>query len=164
MLRFEGNRDFPLAPAELFKHLSDTRFLVQCIPDVETVTSLEPDKSTLVLRPGFSFVRGTLEATLQIIDAVPPVSETVLLHSKGIGSSSDVESSLTLAAHDGGTRVHWVAEVKSLGGLLKMVPTGLVRGDGGKGDQRRLEQGRREIGVHRDVTRSAHFQGVIGMA
>ena len=66
--------------------------------------------------------------TLQIVDAVAPVSERVLLHSKGIGSSSDVEATLTLAAQEGGTRVHWTAEVKSLGGLLKMIPAGLVRG------------------------------------
>jgi carbon monoxide dehydrogenase subunit G len=128
MLRFEGDRDFPLPPAELFARLSDAGFLVQCIPDVESVTSLEAGKATMVLRPGFSFVRGTLDMTLQLIDVAPPRSETVRLHSKGIGSTSDVEANLTVSEHDGGSRVHWVAEIKSLGGLLKMVPTGLARG------------------------------------
>jgi carbon monoxide dehydrogenase subunit G len=128
MTRFEGDRDFPYPADALFARLSDARFLVQCIPDVESVTSQVPDRATLVLRPGFSFVRGTLEVTLQIVDAVPPASQRVLLHSKGIGSSSDVDATLTLTAQEGGTRVHWTAEVKSLGGLLKMIPTGLVRG------------------------------------
>jgi carbon monoxide dehydrogenase subunit G len=128
MLRFEGDRDFSLAPAELFARLSDAHFLVECIPDVETVNSVEADKASLILRPGFSFVRGTLEVSMQITDVVAPTSERVLLHSKGIGSSSDVEATLTLAAQENGTRVHWVAEVKSLAGLLKLVPHGLVRG------------------------------------
>jgi carbon monoxide dehydrogenase subunit G len=128
MTRFEGDRDFPHAADALFARLSDARFLVQCIPDVESVTSQEADRASLILRPGFSFVRGTLEVTLQVVDVVPPVSARVLLHSKGIGSSSDVEATLTLTAHEGGTRVHWTAEVKSLGGLLKMVPAGLVQG------------------------------------
>ena len=110
------------------RRLSDARFLVECIPDVESVTSQEADRATLILRPGFSFVRGTLEVTLQVVDVVPPTAERVLLHSKGIGSTSDVEASLTLTAQESGTRVHWIAEVKSLGGLLKMVPHGLVRG------------------------------------
>ena len=79
MLRFEGDRDFPHAPAELFARLSDARFLVQCIPDVESVSSVEADRASLILRPGFSFVRGTLDVTLQIIDVVAPVSERVLL-------------------------------------------------------------------------------------
>jgi carbon monoxide dehydrogenase subunit G len=128
MLRFEGDRDFPLDQPELFSRLSDPRFLVQCIPDVESVGGLEGDKATLVLRPGFSFVRGTLDVTLQVVDVQPPVSVRILLNSRGVGSSSEVEANLSLAAQGSGTRVHWTAEVKSLGGLLKLVPTGLVRG------------------------------------
>jgi len=128
MIRFEGDRDFPLAQAEVYARLTDPRFLVQCIPDVESVTRLEADRASLVLRPGFAFVRGTLDVTLQVVDAVPPTSARLLLHSKGIGSSANVEAVLNLAPEGDGTRVHWVAEVKELGGLLKMVPGGLIRG------------------------------------
>ena len=128
MLRFEGDRDFTQPPAELFARLSDARFLVQCIPDVETVKAVEPDHAELVLRPGFSFVRGTLDVTLRVVDAVAPASLRVVQASKGIGSSADVEATLALSDHAGGTRVHWTAEVKSLGGLLKLVPAGLIRG------------------------------------
>jgi len=128
MVRFEGDRDLALAPADAWAKLTDARFLVQCIPDVEKVTDVQPDRAALVLRPGFAFVRGTLDVTLQVVEAVSPASARVLLHSKGIGSSSDVEATLALAPQGEGTRVHWVAEVKSLGGLLKMVPSGLVRG------------------------------------
>jgi carbon monoxide dehydrogenase subunit G len=128
MLRFEGDRNFALTPDDLFARLTDARFLVKCIPDVESVSVQEADHAALVLRPGFSFVRGTLDLTLQLADVVAPTSARVLLHSKGIGSTSDVEASLNFAGQEVGTRVHWVAEIKSLGGLLKMVPAGLVRG------------------------------------
>jgi carbon monoxide dehydrogenase subunit G len=128
MTRFEGDRDFPQPPNEIWNRLSDARFLVRCIPDVESVGEVQPDRANLVLKPGFSFVRGTLEAELRIVDAVAPGAVRILLHSKGIGSSSDAEVGLTLAEQDGGTRVHWVVEIKTLGGLLKMVPTGLIRG------------------------------------
>jgi carbon monoxide dehydrogenase subunit G len=128
MVRFEGDRDFRQAPEELFARLTDARFLAQCIPDVESVTEQEADRAALVLRPGFSFVRGTLEVTLRVVEAVAPTSARLLLTSKGIGTSSEVEATLALAPHGTGTRVHWTAEVKSLGGLLKMVPSGLVRG------------------------------------
>jgi carbon monoxide dehydrogenase subunit G len=128
MLRFEGDRDFTQPPAELFARLSDARFLVQCIPDVESVKEQSPDAASLVLRPGFSFVRGTLDVTLRVVDAVAPVSLRVVQASKGIGSSADVEATLALSERAGGTRVHWTAEVKSLGGLLKLVPAGLIRG------------------------------------
>jgi carbon monoxide dehydrogenase subunit G len=128
MVRFEGDKDFPLAPAELWAKLTDARFLVQCIPDVESVKEQQPDRAELVLRPGFSFVRGTLEVTLRVVEAVAPASARYLIPSKGIGSSAEVEATVALSGQGGGTRVHWTAEVKSLGGLLKMVPSGLIRG------------------------------------
>jgi carbon monoxide dehydrogenase subunit G len=128
MLRFEGDRDFALALDDLFARLTDARFLVQCIPDVESISVQEADHAALVLRPGFSFVRGTLELTLQVVDVVAPTAARVLLHSKGIGSTSDVEASLSVAGRDGGSRAHWLIEIKSLGGLLKMIPAGLIRG------------------------------------
>ena len=128
MLRFEGDRDFRQVPAELWEKLSDARFLAQCIPDVETVRLAEPARAEVVLRPGFAFVRGTLDLTLEVVDAVAPTSARLLLRAKGMGSSSDVEATLALAPQGDGTRVHWAVEVKALGGLLKPVPHGLVRG------------------------------------
>ena len=128
MLRFEGDRDFRQVPAELWEKLSDARFLAQCIPDVETVRLAEPARAEVVLRPGFAFVRGTLDLTLEVVDAVAPTSARLVLRAKGMGSSSDVEATLALAPQGEGTRVHWVVEVKALGGLLKPVPQGLIRG------------------------------------
>jgi carbon monoxide dehydrogenase subunit G len=128
MVRFEGEKDFPQAPAELWAKLTDARFLVQCIPDVDSVKEQQSDRAELVLRPGFSFVRGTLDVTLTVVDAVAPTAARYIFASKGIGSSSDVEATIALAPEGAGTRVRWTAEVKALGGLLKMVPAGLIRG------------------------------------
>jgi len=128
MLRFEGDRDFPQPPAELFAKLTDACFLVTCIPDVESVAYQEPDRAVFSVRPGLAFARGTLEVTLQVAEKAPPTSARMSLVSKGIGSSSTVEATLNLTPHDAGTRMHWIAEVKELGGLLKMVPQGLIRG------------------------------------
>jgi carbon monoxide dehydrogenase subunit G len=128
MVRFEGDKDFPLAPAELWARLTDARFLVTCLPDVESVSLLEADHAQLVLRPQLAFVRGTLHVDLRITDPVSPKTARLVLASKGIGSSATVEASMDLAEQGGGTRVHWVAEVTQLGGLLKLVPGGLIRG------------------------------------
>jgi carbon monoxide dehydrogenase subunit G len=102
--------------------------LAQCIPDVESVTEVAPERAVLVLRPGFSFVRGTLDLTLTVPEAVSPESARYLAASKGIGSSADVQAVLQFTPEGPGTRVRWTAEVKALGGLLKMVPQGLIRG------------------------------------
>jgi carbon monoxide dehydrogenase subunit G len=130
MLRFDGQKDFPNhAPAALWEKLSDARFLVQCVPDVHEVSEQERDRAAFTLRPGFAFVRGTLHMNLRMTEAVAPGSVRVVMTSKGIGSSSEVEASMTLSPlEQRGSRVDWVAEVKQLGGLLKAVPHGLIRG------------------------------------
>src|SRR5437588_416553 len=70
MLHFEGDKDFQQPPAELWTKLSDARFLVQCVPGVETVIKAEPTEAVWILRPGLAFVRGTLEITLTVRDAM----------------------------------------------------------------------------------------------
>jgi carbon monoxide dehydrogenase subunit G len=127
MLSFEGDKDFPQPPSEVWNKLSDARFLVQCIPGVESVAHSEKSHAECVLRPGFAFVRGTLELTVDLIEVEPERSLRLALHSKGIGSSSDVEADLNLAPQDSGTRLHWIAQIKALGGLLKAIPQGLIK-------------------------------------
>ena len=127
MLHFEGTRDLPQPPAEVSAKLSDARFLAQCIPGAESTSKLEPAEAVCVLRPGFAFVRGTIDVTLRMAERAEP-NARVQLSSKGIGSSSEVEATLALTPTEAGTKVHWNAEVKNLGGLLKMVPAGLIRG------------------------------------
>ena len=128
MVRFEGEKDFPLPPAEVWEKLTDARFLAGCIPDVESVKEQEPDRAVLVLRPGFSFVRGTLDVVLRVVEAISPNSARYQIASKGIGSSADVEATIALAPQGTGTCVRWTTEIQTLGGLLKMVPSGLIRG------------------------------------
>jgi carbon monoxide dehydrogenase subunit G len=128
MLRFEGDRTLGQPLEVVWTKLTDARFLVKCIPDLESVSTLEPDHLTMVLRPSLAFVRGTLDVDLRVVDAVPQKSVRVINRSKGIGSSSTVDSTLIFSPVDAGTLVHWTAEVKELGGLLKLIPPGLIRG------------------------------------
>jgi carbon monoxide dehydrogenase subunit G len=128
MISFEGDRDFAPPPSVLWEKLSDARFLVKCIPDVQSITKAEPSEAVCTLRPGFAFVRGTVVLTIRVAEAVSGQSVKLLLLSKGMGNSSTVEALLTLAPHESGTRVHWKAQITEMGGLLKLVPQGLVRG------------------------------------
>lgn len=127
-LRFEGDRTFALPPAQLWSRLRDAAFLVHCIPDAAVEGQPQRDRAQCTVRPGLSFVRGNLDVVVQILEAREPATVKFALSSKGVGNSSEVESDLTLTPLNGGTQVHWAAEVKQLGGLLKMAPSGLIRG------------------------------------
>ncbi len=132
MIHFEGDKSFPLPVTGVFAKLSDASFLLTCLKDVEQVIETGPDRAKWKLRPGFSFIRTTLEITMDIIERVPDASVKVKLFSKGIGASSTVISSMSFQQKEGGSAVHWVADVTELTGLLKLVPKGLISSAAGK--------------------------------
>ena len=47
--------------------------------------------------------------------------------STGVGSSSTMETHLTLSPNADGTQVRWTGDLVELGGLLKMVPRGMLQ-------------------------------------
>jgi carbon monoxide dehydrogenase subunit G len=127
MLHFEGVRDLTVASGTVWQKLSDARFLVGCIPDLESVSESQAERAVCTIRPGLAFIRGSLELTLQIEEAVPESKIRLLAQTKGIGSSSEVQITLMLASEGPGTRLEWLAQVASLGGLLKAMPHGLIK-------------------------------------
>lgn len=128
MLHFEGEKDYSLPIEQVFEKLTDARFLLDCVGGVEAVARQEADEAVWTLRPNLGFVRGTLETTLQVRERQPPTAARLQVVSKGIGSGSEVCVDLTLTEKAGGTAVHWSADVTSLTGLLKAVPSGLLKG------------------------------------
>jgi carbon monoxide dehydrogenase subunit G len=132
MQPFEGERIFALPPEQLWPKLRDAAFLVTCIPEGSPHEGATRDHAVCTVHPGFSFARGSLDITIDTLGGTEPTTLKYSQKSKGIGTSSEVETSLTLTPHEKGTTVVWRAEVKSLGGLLKMVPSGLIRGAANK--------------------------------
>jgi carbon monoxide dehydrogenase subunit G len=127
MASFEGDKNLNQEIATCWNKLTDPAFLLQCIPNVESVMQSEPDQLRFKLRPGVSFVRGTLETTVKIDKIEPAKSARYLVLSRGMASSSEVEATLTLAPMHEGTHLHWVVVIKALGGLMKAIPHGLVQ-------------------------------------
>jgi carbon monoxide dehydrogenase subunit G len=132
MLQFEGEREFAQSPEQLWPRLRDAAFLARCIPDGRAHDGASADRSLCTVHPGFSFMRGSLDITLEVTGQEAPTTLQYIARSKGIGSTSEVAASLLLTPSGEGTKVHWKAEVKNLGGLLKMVPHGLIRGAANK--------------------------------
>jgi len=128
MEHFEGERIFSQSPQELWPKFRDVSFLARCVPGGAIHDGATSDRAVCTVHPGFSFMRGSLEVTMLVIEHQTPTTVKFALKSKGIGSSSEVETALALAAHDQGTKIRWTADVKTLGGLLKMIPAGLIRG------------------------------------
>jgi carbon monoxide dehydrogenase subunit G len=128
MQPFAGERIFEVPPDQLWPKMRDAAFLATCIPDGTPHDGATRDKAVCTVHPGFSFMRGSLDVTIEILDGEEPKTLRYSQKSKGIGSSSEVQTSLVMDPHEGGTKIRWTAEVKTLGGLLKAAPAGLIRG------------------------------------
>ena len=128
MLRVNGDEEFDQPPDVLWQYLSRPEFLCQCFPGVDRVVRADDRSASLIVRPGFSFIRGTIEVSFEFAETDPPRSARVLIHIKGIGSSAELETRLDVLPTDVGTRVTWSAEALQIGGLLKAVSQGLMQG------------------------------------
>ncbi len=127
MLRFEGEQAFSASPELVREKLSDLAFLTRCIPDAELLAVAEAEVKFRVL-PGFSFARGALDVVLRQLEKSTDKPIVYNCISKAIGSSSEVEIALHPQSHPtAGTNVRWSAEIRTLTGLLKMVPPALIK-------------------------------------
>lgn len=127
MLHFEGVESFPQSPAELFPKLADAGWLAHALPEAE-VMSAATDQATWKVKPKFAFMAGTLDTTAEVLERSAPETVRYKVVSTSVGAKSTVDATLTLHPVDaGGTAVRWAGELTELGGLLKMVPRGLVQ-------------------------------------
>ena len=125
-LTFGGSESFSAPPERLFAALTDLDELAATIPDL--VSSQRIDERTLhcVVRPGVSFLRGTLRLAISIVDLQPPQFARMTIAADGIGTHITVESQLHVEATDGGSKLDWTAAVVELKGLVATVSRPLI--------------------------------------
>lgn len=126
MIRFEGVESFPQAPAAMFEKLSDAGWLARALPEAE-VTETAPDRAAWKVRPKFAFMAGNLDTTAEVLGRSVNEQVSYRITSTSVGAKSTMDASLTFRPTDGGgTAVQWVGDLTELGGLLKLVPHGLI--------------------------------------
>ena len=133
MIEITGTETLPLEPARVLAGLADLELLARAIPGLSRVDS--NDGTTLVcrVRPGLSFLSGSLRNTIRREEEADGESVRYRVDSKGIGAGARVAAHLRCTAADaGGCRVDWSTHVEELSGLLKPVGASLVEAAMGK--------------------------------
>lgn len=129
-IELKGEEIFRAEQAEVFGIMSDVRVLARSIPNAENV-QVEDDRTvTCVVRPGFSFIRGKLNARIEIVERIPNDKIVQKMTASGIGLSIETETTLVLLpeAAGGATRLIWRCNVAKRSGLIAMVPAGVIQG------------------------------------
>jgi uncharacterized protein len=125
-LIFGGEELLDTPPERVFDLLTDLDRLSATIPDLVSAEKTDARTLECVVRPGFSFLRGTLRLTISVGELNRPTSATMHVAAKGIGTQIGVESHIKLDAEQKGTRVHWSAQVVELKGLVATVGRTLI--------------------------------------
>jgi carbon monoxide dehydrogenase subunit G len=151
MLHLTGEEKIEQPPDVLWLSLARPEFLCQCFPGVDRVVRSDDRSAAIVVRPGFSFVRGTLDVSFEFTETDAPRSARALIHVKGIGSSAELEMQFHTTLSDGGTLVAWTANTLQVGGLLKAVSQGLMQAAAQKVASDTWSEVRKRIAAQRGI-------------
>ncbi len=126
-MQLSGTEHFNHAPQVLWDRLTDLTRFAKVLPKLEKVDRAERRLLECRVKPGLSFLSGTLKLHMEILEENPITSARMKIIGKGIGASVTVETSIHLTPNNnGGTQLDWASEVQEIGGLLKPVSRGLI--------------------------------------
>lgn len=126
VLQFGGEETFHVPPQRLFDLLTDPTAIQRLIPDLEQARQHD-DVLEAVVRPGFSFLRGTLQLKISFIERRPPGEASMRVEGRGIGTSLEMLARLHITETNEGCRLEWSADVVRLQGLIATVSKPLIR-------------------------------------
>ncbi len=124
---FTGQEVLAVSIDKAMHALRDLEGVAKSMSDVESVERADANTLKLVVRPGFSFMRGTMRTTLSCKETAPQTL-TLVATSAGIGMGITVESVMkfsSTAAQE--TRIDWTACVTERKGLVSAVGQSLIK-------------------------------------
>jgi len=127
-MNLSGTEHFDAPVERVFDQITNLEFTAKTLPGLERVEKLESQHLVCRVKPGFSFLTGSMQMTFDVLEAERPTSAKMRVKGKGIGATVVIETSVNLAAEGTGTRLDWASEVTELGGLIKAVSRALIEG------------------------------------
>lgn len=120
-LHFEGTLTIGAPRARVWAFLIDPHAVSRCLPDVQSLEVLEAGKFKAVVRVGVGFIKGNFAFDVAMTDLNAPAHARLMGRGGGLGSAVDVQSTVDLAEHEGGTtRLDWKADVVVSGTIASM--------------------------------------------
>ena len=125
-IEFGGEEHFQASPRRLYELLTNLDAMAGTIPDL--VSSERVDERTLrcVVRPGFSFLRGTMKLAIELADLQPFERASMGITAQGIGASMQVHSNLAISPAAAGSKLEWTAQIDQRRGLVSALSPALI--------------------------------------
>jgi len=126
-IEFSGEELFQASADRVYALLTDLDAMSQTIPDLVSSERAGDRMLKCVVRPGFSFLRGTMKLQIELADLAPPDRAVMQVAAQGIGVSMRIISQLQVAPEGSGARLTWSAQVDQLKGLVAALSPSLIK-------------------------------------
>jgi carbon monoxide dehydrogenase subunit G len=125
-LHYDGSFDVASKKEDVFDFVVDPAKVTTIFPDVEDIRVIDQTKASLKAKVGISFIKGTLDVKLDIVEKSRPTFTKVIARGTGMNSSVDLTGTFTLEdAEAGGTRLKWTVDA-TISGLMVGVGSRLM--------------------------------------
>ena len=130
ILSISGTEAIRRPAQEVYQKLVDLDFIKDGIPDAESTTVINADELRCRIRPGVSFLKGTLDVILNVTSREPASAAAMKVNGKAMGATVELDTRMQVRPTGDGSscEVDWTSDVIHLGGLLKMVSKGMIEG------------------------------------
>ncbi|MEX0677540.1 MAG: SRPBCC domain-containing protein [Pirellulales bacterium] len=122
-----GEEHFAVSQERVYALVTDLDAMAAAMPDLVSAERVDERTLKCVVRPGFSFLRGTMRLAITLLECEKPARAAMNVDAQGIGLSMRVASQLQIASEGNGSRLEWTAQIDELKGLISAVSPGLIK-------------------------------------
>ena len=126
-LSFSGDESFDAPADRVYGLLTDAARMIEFMPDVASHEVIDAKTLRCVVRPGFSFLRGTMKMVIHIDELAAGREAKMTVDSEGIGVAMRIESTMLVEPVGERSRMRWSAEVTNMKGLVATLSPGLIK-------------------------------------
>lgn len=124
---FGGEEHFAASQERVYALLTNLDAMAATIPDLVSSEKVDDRTMKCVVKPGFSFLRGTMRLTISLGDCQPSERAAMNVEAQGIGVGMSVVSQLLVHPEGDGSRLEWTARIEQLKGLMSAVSPTLIK-------------------------------------
>jgi hypothetical protein len=121
-MQLKGDVTIRAPRQRVWDFLTDPHQLGQCVPGVEKIEIVEPDKKYRgVVSVGLGGVKARFNGEVDVLEMEEPNRARLKAHGTATGTAADVLSEMSLSdGEEGSTNVHWTADVNISGQLASL--------------------------------------------
>jgi 2-furoyl-CoA dehydrogenase large subunit len=126
-MEFGGEEHFAASAERLYALLTNLNAMAGTIPDLVSSEAVDENTLKCVVKPGFSFLRGTMRLTISLGEREAPQRAAMNVEAQGIGVGMGIVSQLHIVPEGTGSRLEWNARIEQVKGLISAVSPSLIK-------------------------------------